>query len=393
LTRVLPLGEDDLEESWQLGRLAFGVGPEATPPTWPRPFDALGVRDDRGRLVAKASLQDYAQWWGGRRVAMGGVAGVAVHPDARGRGLASLLVRELTTLMGERGQGLSALFPTVVGLYRALDWEVVGSLDETVLTTSDLRAWATGERQVRAGGQVGTGRPQVRTAERAEAPAMHALYQAHAQEGAGLLTRDGPMFPDGSEGAFGGDVVSVVEGPDGTLLGYVRYDRGRGYRGEAELFVWELVSADPAASRALLAALAGWHPVAPRTRWRGSTDALGLLLPAAVPPTARRQPWMLRIVDPALAVTARGWAADCDVELVLDGRPWRWQVRDGDGTLDPGAAGSVTRGPTLHPRGLALLYAGAADTAAVRRAGLLDGPLPGLDAALAGPRPGLLDYF
>ena len=30
---------------------------------------------------------------------------------------------------------------------------------------------------------------------------------------------------------------------------------------------------------------------------------------------------------------------------------------------------------------------------ATNRAGLLDGPLPGLDAALAGPRPGLLDYF
>ena len=389
MTQVLLLGEADLAESWQLGRLAFGVGPDATPPTWPRPFVALGVRDDRGRLVAKASLQDYAQWWGGRRVAMGGVAGVAVHPDARGRGLASLLVRELTSLMGARGQGLSALFPTVVGLYRALDWEVVGSLDETVLTTGDLRvpAPATGGRQV------GTDGPQVRPAERAEAPALHGLYQAQAREGAGLLTRDGPMFADGPQGVLDGDVVSVVEGPDGALLGYVRYDRGRGYRGEAELFVWELLSADPAASRTLLATLAGWHPVAPRTRWRGSTDALGLLLPAAVPPTARRQPWMLRVVDPALAVTARGWAADCDVELVLGGRPWRWQVRDGEGTLDPGAAGALTRGPTLHPRGLALLYAGAADTAAVRRAGLLDGPLPGLDAALAGPRPGLLDYF
>ena len=389
MTQAVLLGEDDLQESWQLGRLAFGVGPDATPPTWPRPFDALGIRDDRGRLVAKASLQDYTQWWGGRRVAMGGVAGVAVHPDARGRGLASLLVRELTGLMGARGQGLSALFPTVVGLYRALDWEVVGSLDETVLTTGDLRApaGATGGRQVRTAG------PRVRTAEHAEAPELHALYQAHAQEGAGLLTRDGPMFTDGPVGVLDGDVVSVVEGPGGALLGYVRYDRGRGYRGEAELFVWELLSVDPASSRALLATVAGWHPVAPRTRWRGSTDALGLLLAAAVPPTARRQPWMLRVVDPALAVTARGWAADCDVELVLDGRPWRWQVRDGDGTLDPGAAGSVTRGPTLHPRGLALLYAGAADTAAVRRAGLLDGPLPGLDAALAGPRPGLLDYF
>ena len=199
--------------------------------------------------------------------------------------------------------------------------------------------------------------------------------------------------PAGPEEAFDCDVASVVEGPDGTLQGYVLYDRGSGYRGEAELFVWELVSADPGAARRLLAALAGWHPVAPRTRWRGSTDALGLLLATAVPPTDRRQPWMLRVLDPVLAVAARGWAADCDVVLTLHEVPWRLRVQDGAATLELAAAGSVARGPTLHPRGFALLYAGAADTAAVRRAGLLDGPLAGLDAAVAGPRPGLLDYF
>ena len=36
---IVPLGPDDLEESWQLGRLAFGVGPDATPPTWPGLLD------------------------------------------------------------------------------------------------------------------------------------------------------------------------------------------------------------------------------------------------------------------------------------------------------------------------------------------------------------------
>jgi hypothetical protein len=47
----------------------------------------------------------------------------------------------------------------------------------------------------------------------------------------------------------------------------------------------------------------------------------------------------------------------------------------------------------VHVRGLALLLAGVADSAAVRRLGLCDGSLPGLDAALAGPAPLLLDSF
>ena len=60
----------------------------------------------------------------------------------------------------------------------------------------------------------------------------------------------------------------------------------------------------------------------------------------------------------------------------------------------PGCPGAGERGaPTLHARGLALLHAGAADTAGLRRAGLLDGSLPRLDAALAAPAPVLLDGF
>lgn len=385
------LGEDDLEQSWQLGRLAFGVGPEVAAPTWPRPFTALGVRDARGRLLAKASLQDYAQWWGGRQVPMGGVAGVAVHPDARGQGLASLLVRELLAVMAGRGQAVSALYPTVVGLYRSLGWEVVGTLDETVLRTGDLAA---------AGQHAPPSGVVVRTADPGDAAALTEVYDAYARDGSGLLTRTGPMFTGGPAGADT-DLTAVAVDAAGKVQGCLRYDRGRGYRGEAELSVRELLAASPGAFAALLQALGGWHPVAPRTRWRGSTAALGLLLPAAVPSPERRQPWMLRIVDPPAAVAARGWTADCDVAFRLVdeagpratpgdvGRSWRLVVRSGQGSLEPGPAG----GPVLHERGLALLYSGAADTAAVRRAGLLDGSLPGLDAALAGPRPELLDYF
>jgi len=104
-------------------------------------------------------------------------------------------------------------------------------------------------------------------------------------------------------------------------------------------------------------------------------------------------------------VAARGWAADCEVGFRLAGatgaeRPdgggtdgslgWRLVVRDGVGALEPSTDPEL---PSLHVRGLALLWAGVATTAQVRRAGLLDGPLPGLDAACAGPVPDLLDDF
>ena len=70
--------------------------------------------------------------------------------------------------------------------------------------------------------------------------------------------------------------------------------------------------------------------------------------------------------------------------LVLDG---------GIGRLEPGSGGGVT----VTPQGLAVLFAGAVPTATMRRAGLLSGGSPAddamLDAAVAGPTPGVLDYF
>jgi Sterol carrier protein domain len=69
--------------------------------------------------------------------------------------------------------------------------------------------------------------------------------------------------------------------------------------------------------------------------------------------------------------------------LVLDG---------GDGRLEPGGSGAVR----FTMRGLAVWYAGAADPAVLRRAGLLagyDGADAFLAAASAGPRPALQDYF
>ena len=63
-----------------------------------------------------------------------------MHPDARGSGTASRLLRTLLPEMASRGQGISVLFPTVVPLYRSLGWEVVGTLDDTRLATRDLAA-------------------------------------------------------------------------------------------------------------------------------------------------------------------------------------------------------------------------------------------------------------
>jgi predicted acetyltransferase len=394
--------DDDLDQAWLLSTLAFGgdLTQARTPPAPGRV--TLGAFDD-GRLLAKASLRSYAQWWGGRRVPMGGVAGVAVHPEARGRGLASRVVRGLLPLMAERGQVVSALFPTVPGLYRQLGWEVAGSLDETPVPTGALvsrpAAGATAAEARRAGAGAAGGM-RVRAAGPGDVPALGQLYDAHGAATAGLLTRAGPSFPAGPGGLLGHEVVTLAESAAGEPLGYVAYDRGRGYSASARLRVRELVTGRPDAAAALLATLASWDPVVPQLLWRGPTDQLELLLGRSVGPPSERQPWMLRVTDAPAAVAARGFAPGIEVRtaFVLDdpdvpgnSGPWGLHVTEGRGALE--RLDDPTGLPVLAAGGLALLYAGAADTGLLLRSGLLDAPLPGADAAFAGPRPRLLDYF
>ncbi len=390
MSEVVALTDEHRESAWRLSRLAFGGDPAALPPdrpTDPPRSDGWGVLDARGRLLGKALLHDYGQWWGGREVPMGGVAGVAVHPDARGAGTASRLLTALLPEMTSRGQGISVLFPTVVPLYRSLGWEVVGTLDDTRLVTRDLAAAGDADCTVRTG-----------EADR-DAAAVESLYDTWAAAGSGALTRRGRLFPRGADDAFESDVVSLAAGVDGPARGYVSYDRGRGYRGgEGELRVWELVAADAGAARALLGSLARWHPVASTVLWRGPTTGLQRLVDAAVPPPVTAQPWMLRVVDPATAVAARGFPEQVTAEasFVLDDpqqphacRAWRLDVAGGRGALSPASSANAR----LHVRGMALLFAGVATCADLRRAGLLDGDLRGLDTAFAGPAPTLLDYF
>lgn len=394
-------GDDDADQAWALSTLAFGGDPAAVRGRADAGRVTLGAFE-AGRLLAKASLRAYRQWWGGQQVPMGGIAGVAVHPEARGRGLGSAVVRGLLPLLAERGEVVSALFPTVPGVYRSLGWETVGSLDETPVPTVALRAARRGE-------DAGV---TVRRAGPADEAALRALYAAHGRNTAGLLTRSGPSFATGPAGVLDHDVVSLAEDGRGDPLGYVAYNRGRGYGPAAELRVRELVADHRPAAAALLATLGSWDSVAPQTRWRGPTDQLGLLLGTTLPPPDECRPWMLRIIDPPAAIAARGFPAGLELsaDLVLAGSrpaeardrggepagtqhagPWRLTVRGGRGVLEP--LDDPTGLPVLSVGGLALLYAGAADTGLLRRTGLLDAAAPGLDAAFAGPRPRLLDYF
>ncbi|MBM0276112.1 GNAT family N-acetyltransferase [Micromonospora tarensis] len=391
---VRELHTDDLDAAWELGRFAFGSDQQRHPRTRVEVpgMTRYGAFDDAGRLVGKAVDLHHDQWWSGRAVPAADVAGVAVAPEFRGRGVARALLTALLRGAHERGAAVSALYPTVAAPYRACGWEAAGVLRTVDLATAALPRHRPDPLLVVRAGTV------------ADLPAVAALYERVTRHRNGLLTRQGELFDfDAADAGLPGDGLTLVE-RDGDLVGYATWQRGRGYGADSVLTVDEALAVTAEAARELVGVLGSWASVAPTVRLCPlDGDAVSSCLPLESAREHERDLWMHRPVDVARAVGARGWPAHVrgvvDFSLVdpLAGwntGTWRLAVADGAAELTRADGEAELR---LDVRGFALLYAGAAHARSVAQAGLLHhGPAvdpAALDLLGAGGPVQLLDYF
>lgn len=367
------------------GAAAFAIGPEIR--RW-------GIFDGQ-LLVAKANDRSYDSWIGGRRVPTAGVAGVAVVPEHRGQGLARQVMTHLMHEARDRGAVIATLFRTAPALYRSLGFEHITELVDGSLPTSALRG-------IRAA------HTTLRRATAADAADIRRIYSSVAAGGSCLLARDGAAF-DVSEDELiaSADGITLAIGPEGSVVGYVSWNRGSGYGGVATLGVVDLLAVTGDGYRALLSAIGSFDAVTPTVRVRTSgTDPIQWLIGGAGWTVSEVSPYMLRVLDLAGAVAARGWPVGlaAQVDLALDDPlcPWnsgrhRLVLEGGTGRLESAAGGSDEGLTTVTMPGLALLYAGGVTASTLRRSDLIAGGSPAsdavIDSAFAGPRPAVLDYF
>ncbi|MBB6675007.1 GNAT family N-acetyltransferase [Cohnella nanjingensis] len=92
-----------------------------------RPEESWGAFDEAGRLLSGLSLLPFEAWVQGRKMKMGGVAGVATWPEARRHGCVSRLLAHSLGVMREQRQTISMLAPFSFPFYRKYGWEMTVS--------------------------------------------------------------------------------------------------------------------------------------------------------------------------------------------------------------------------------------------------------------------------
>ena len=376
----------------------------------------LGVFDG-GHLLAAAHYHDMVQWWHGQPVPMAGVASVAVAPEERGRGTGRALTRALLGLIGDRGFPISVLYPATLALYRSLGWEIAGGLSQLRIPAHSLRSLVPPDASL-PGPAPGTAAPP-------PAAAHPRMRRCGPRDATDVLATVGRMHQALRDcGPNTRDEAAIARWlSDEQRFAYLAPDGFLAYRwqqGNDELLVERVIASSAATTRAIWGIVASHSSIAGTVQATvGPADPVRWLTTNPDVRPAGRTAWMLRVVDVAAAVAARGFPPGVGLTAVLrladPDRPahdgwWTLDVGGGRGVLTPagpGPDGSAPAAPgpgdrgrdpgvlTLGPRGFAALYGGT-PLATLRRAGLAAGGDPGGDAALDaafGADPFMLESF
>ena len=292
-----PRDEDEMRAIWAMLSRVFGW-PAADFARWaggpPRERVLAAFVDDEP--VACARVREFGQWFGGRRVPLGGFSPVGVAAEFRGRGLGSLITTSQYPLLRERGEVLAGLYPATNALYRKVGFELSG-------------VWAMHKTRTRELQHLPLGRgTPTRRATEVDFPAIEACYARVARNLPGFLDR-GRNWWDQRIFAAEEQQIYVVDGDAGDVAGYVRYTmRWPPQSGTAVIDVAELLADDPIVAHTLWRLVGSSSSIAADCTIIGPPEhPLSLSLPEQDLATASEWRWMTRLIDAPGAIAARGY--------------------------------------------------------------------------------------
>ena len=336
-------------------------------------------------------------FFGGRSVPVLGIAGVAVAPEQRGRGLATVMMEAALREARAEGAALSSLYPATLPLYRRVGYEQAGYWCEYRLPLSRLRM---------EGVPKGDERLHVRAYNpEKDREALTRCYTAFALQHHGMLDRGDYIWGRIFKPRQGDTSGFIVEGSGGVIEGYVflRQERNPDYK--HDLHLTDLAASTPEAGRRLLDLLSDFRSIGHELVFNGGPlHPLVTLLDEQKFRLTLREYWMLRIVDVEKALTGRGYNPHISAEFTIEvsdtslpenAGPWRVRIADGKASVSRG--GESARGMVrVNERSLAAMYSGFMSPQHLRSIGRLEGDEQGVSAAsavFASAVPSLQDMF
>lgn len=383
-----PLRPDEAAEAARRAAVSFGAtADDDAVERWRTRIDAgqvWGLADDDGHVLAHGRFSAVDHWFGGQRVPTQHVASVAVPPEHRGRGVAGALMRAAVVQAAHEGAGLSLLFPATVQLYRRLGYEHAG----------EFTRYRVDARKVPAIG------PELRPADGdGDWAAIRRCGETAASRLSAAAVRPDERWQEVREATY----HYLLDGRAGEVDAYVLFDHTH------EPDDWQYVlsvrdwGATTAQGLAGVVGLVGRHgTVGKAATFRGPLpDHWSLLVAEQDVIRTGGLWWMARGLDLPAVIAARGFppglsgsvTVSVDDPLLSDARgPWRLEVTDGRGRLEPARSAAVH----LDARAVGPLVTGFRSPGVLALAGLAAGPDEALDwlaGAFAGPVPVLLDFF
>jgi predicted acetyltransferase len=351
---------------------------------------------DAGSVVGTAAVHELGQWFGRAKVSCAGVAGVAVLPEHRGRGIAGTLMRELLRRRRAAGDALSVLYPANSQLYRDLGYEYAGLHPRFLVPVADLPASRAAVELADSGDEASVADLRTcfsRFAATHNGPVEwadthHWAERVLAHKGEGLYQRT--------------VVVPGARGIDGYASYFTTYDSER----RAVVAACKhLVALTAGALNALLGYFRRFENSASFLDWPGSPTMAPVGLAAAtngfaiVPTTSR---WMLRVLDVPRALEARGYPAGAEAEVVFSVEdplfesnlgPWRLRVAGGRARVERADASPAKPLPAGLFSALYSGFANPTDLVALGALGPVDPRIAALSEVFSGPTPWMPDSF
>jgi predicted acetyltransferase len=399
------LQPDEAEADARLRAQAFqhSLGPYYDPETPVVSGDRVHVARSASKIVGTATVLPLGQWFGGVALPMGGVAGVAVAPEVRGHGVARRLMTEALEAMRDRGEMISALYPTASPLYRSVGYEFGGRWERTTVNVSQLALLAARRPKADAGLEV-----------EALAPGglqrLRPLYDRLAEQSNGWLARsdlfwDRMNFHQNStkSNTFG---YAITDG--GVVVGGLTV----AHRPSENRYMFDVDIDGPfalstSAFDVAIDLIAGLGATAERASLGMPVETAAIHLPGGILEHRESWLWMFRLVDVGAALATRGYnptvSATLRFNLADQSAPWNngsWElsVAGGRATAEQRSAQRDNAvGLNLDVQTLASVFTGFISPWDLATAGRLRGAdvdtLHVLDALFYGRPPRLVDFF